>query len=74
MKQKDFQLLKRLDVNINYVPVLVTACCVLHNICEVHGESFSDNWLEDVGHNITGRTMMVQSHPIKGTGHYLWSQ
>ena len=42
-------LLKRLDVNINYVPVLLTACCVLHNICEVHGESFSDNWLEDVG-------------------------
>ena len=54
--------------------MLVTACCVLHNICEVHGESFSDNWLEDVGHNITDRAMMVQSHPIKGTGHYLWSQ
>ena len=31
-------LLKRLDVNINYVPVLLTACCVLHNICEVRGE------------------------------------
>ena len=72
MKQKDFQLLKQLDVNINYVPVLVTACCVLHNICEVHCESFSDNWLEDVGHNITDRAMMVQSHPIKGTGRYLW--
>ena len=52
----------------------MTACCVLHNICEVHSESFSDNWLEDVGHNITDRAMMVQSHPIKGTGHYLWSQ
>ena len=28
--------------------VQVTACCVLHNICEVHGECFSDNWLDDV--------------------------
>jgi hypothetical protein len=31
-------LLKRLDVDIGDVPELVTACCVLHNICEVHGE------------------------------------
>ena len=29
-------LLKRLDVNVCDVPQLVAACCVLHNICEIH--------------------------------------
>jgi hypothetical protein len=38
-------LLKRLDVDVSDVPELVTACCVLHNICEVHGEEFSEEWL-----------------------------
>ena len=41
-------LLKRLDVDISDVPEVVTACCVLHNICEVHGEEFSDEWLAGV--------------------------
>ena len=39
-------LLKRLDVNVFDVPELVAACCVLHNICEIHGDSFSDEWID----------------------------
>ena len=35
-------LLKRLDVDIRNVPEVVAACCVLHNVCEIHGEEFSD--------------------------------
>ena len=27
---------------------LVAACCVLHNICEIHGECFDDSWMEGV--------------------------
>ena len=41
-------LLKRLDVNVSDVPELVAACCVLHNICEIHGEHFSEEWMEGV--------------------------
>ena len=41
-------LLKRNDVLIRDVPKLVAACCVLHNICEIHGESFDENWMKDV--------------------------
>lgn len=41
-------LLKRLDVDIRNVPEVVAACCVLHNVCEIHGEEFSDEWLEGV--------------------------
>ena len=38
-------LLKRLDVDVNYASKVVAACCVLHNICEIHGDAFDDDWL-----------------------------
>ena len=41
-------LLKRLDVNVCDVPQLVAACCVLHNICEIHGEHFNEEWMEGI--------------------------
>ena len=37
-------LLKRLDMKTRNVPLAVGACCTLHNICEIHGEAFDDNW------------------------------
>ena len=39
-------LLKKLDIDVIDVPELVAACCVLHNICEVHGDSFNQEWVE----------------------------
>ena len=27
---------------------LIAACCVLHNVCELHGETFNDKWMEGV--------------------------
>ena len=41
-------LLKRLDVSTDSVPGLVSACCVLHNMCEVHGDSFDQEWMEGI--------------------------
>ena len=49
-------LLKRLDVDINRVPELVASCFVLHNICEVHGDSFNNDWLEGVEMNNNNST------------------
>ena len=40
-------LLKRLDIDLEFVPELVPACCVLHNICEVNGDPCNSDWLED---------------------------
>ena len=41
-------LLKRLDVHVSDVPELVATCCVLHNVCEIHGEHFDEEWMEGV--------------------------
>ena len=49
-------LLKRLDVDISHVPELVASCCVLHNICEIHGDSFDNDWLEGVEMNSNNST------------------
>ena len=38
-------LMKRMDNDIKYVPTLVMACCVLHNLCELHGDQCEDDWL-----------------------------
>ena len=33
---------------ISNVPHVIMACCILHNICEVHGEAINKVWLDDV--------------------------
>ena len=40
-------LMKRLDVSVCDVPELVAACCVLHNVCEVHGDRFNE-WISNI--------------------------
>ena len=41
-------MLKRNDTVTADVPNMITACCILHNICEVHKDEFIDSWLEDI--------------------------
>ena len=42
------RLLKRLDADVDHIPNVITACCVLHNICEVHGETFVNSWMDNI--------------------------
>ena len=37
--------MKRNDSNIKNVPTLVTACCILHNLCELHGDACEEEWV-----------------------------
>ena len=30
------------------LPELIAACCILHNLCEIHGERFNEDWLQDL--------------------------
>ena len=39
-------LRKKLSVAIEDVPEVVGACCVLHNLCQAHGEVFDEQWLD----------------------------
>lgn len=48
LKARWRRLSKRNDMNINNVPCVVTACCILHNLCEVHGDTFNEAWLPDL--------------------------
>ena len=40
-------LMKRNDSDLAFVPTIVNTCCVLHNLCEVHGDGFDDDWLSE---------------------------
>ena len=44
-------LSKRNDADVSDLPELVAACCVLHNICEIHRENFNEDWLHDLDTN-----------------------
>ncbi|XP_063788677.1 uncharacterized protein LOC134944072 [Pseudophryne corroboree] len=37
-------LMKRNDVDLKFMPHVVAACCVLHNICELQKEQFPEEW------------------------------
>ena len=45
--------MKRNDTNISRMPTVVAVCAILHNICEVHGDEFNQEWLtteDDIVH------------------------
>lgn len=41
-------LLKRLDVHISFVPLIVATCCALHNFLEMNNETFNQQWMKYV--------------------------
>jgi len=40
------RLIKQNDMLVENLPNIVAACCVLHNICEIHGDTFNDEWMQ----------------------------
>ena len=40
------------------VAMIIMACCVLHNVCEIHGEEIDDTWLEDNKNHLTLNPIM----------------
>ena len=47
MKARWRRLLKRNDMLVTNVPNVIAACCTLHNICDIRGDVFIEEWLED---------------------------
>ena len=48
LKTRWCRLMKRNDVHVCHIPNVIAAACILHNMCEIHGEAFNDVWLQDV--------------------------
>lgn len=46
LKARWRRLMKQNDMETHHVPNIVVACCILHNVCEIHGSHFVDSWLE----------------------------
>lgn len=42
-------LSKRNDCGLDVVPTMILACCILHNMCESHGDAFNAEWQVEVG-------------------------
>ena len=45
LKARWRRLMMKNDINIKNVHHVIAACCVLHNLCEINGEFFDDNWI-----------------------------
>lgn len=41
-------LSKRNDCGLDVVPTMILACCILHNVCESHGDTFKAEWQVEV--------------------------
>ena len=63
LKARWHRLLKRNDMNIDNIPHVITAACVLQNICEVHYEHFNDAWLQTEGEYIEPDTVTSRDIP-----------
>ena len=44
LKARWRRLLKQNDMEVTRVANVVVACCILHNLCEIHGEEFDNDW------------------------------
>lgn len=48
LKARWRRLAKQIDMHIDNVPHIIVACCVLHNMCEIHHDNFNEEWLAEV--------------------------
>ena len=64
-------LLKRNDTNWKYVVQQVAACCTLHNVCEIHGDSFDSSW-EVANPKDTRASSGVANQSSHTSGHDVW--
>ena len=60
-------LLKRNIVRIEYMTTFVTACCIFHNVCEVHHGNFDDQWLDEEVQSSCTTLTPVSNSPSSAT-------
>ncbi|XP_072033585.1 uncharacterized protein [Amphiura filiformis] len=53
-------LLTRHDSSTEFVPTVITACCILHNICEIHKNKIKRSWLKEIEDELRAQRMQQQ--------------
>ena len=48
LKARWRRLNKKIEMHVDNVPNVILACCILHNVCEIHNDEFNEEWLADV--------------------------
>ena len=46
LKSRWRRLMNQNNMDVSHVPYVVTTCCILHNVCEIDGDTFVESWLE----------------------------
>ncbi|XP_023828922.1 uncharacterized protein [Salvelinus sp. IW2-2015] len=66
-------LSKRNDCSLDVVPTMILACCILHNVCEAHGDLFRGEWHGEVtkGENPQPGHTMARAPSPPGTSDHL---
>lgn len=62
-------LLKQMDFHLTNVPAVVGSCVVLHNMCELYGDSFCDDWMCSSPESTAGSQSSVQSSTSTNNPH-----
>jgi hypothetical protein len=52
LKARWRRLMKKNDMHIRNVQHVIAACCVLHNLCEIHMDSFEEDWMGQSDSNL----------------------
>ena len=47
--------MKQNDMEAHHIPNIIVACCILHNVCEIHGSHFLDSWLDSDASTMSSR-------------------
>ena len=48
LKARWRRLSKQIDMDIDNVPYIIAACCVLLNVCQIHHDGFNEEWLQEL--------------------------
>ena len=68
LKSRCRRLAKKIDMHIDNIPHIIAACCILHNVCEVHNDDFNEEWLEEVHLDQPDTTPHVATQPSVNGG------
>ena len=69
LKARWRRLSKKNDMSIEHIPTIICACCILHNICEIHGESFDEEWLQLLDNDDDLTAFNLQLPPCAAPSH-----